>query len=197
MKLNLFNDRPQSIGCLRTGEIIVILNRQSKFDDYKGLDEKLYEKESFSTFFKITHILSFGIDSKNSISKDFIYNYFHNTPFFFDDISGIQSQFDIVNSELSNCILISENIREQYQIVHNKLIIGQYYVYYDDYFNSKKNENIGFVSLRFSNKKITIKIDNNGITFNDNVIKKFMGNQNFDIKIRENDLIFIYYYFDE
>jgi hypothetical protein len=140
-----------------------------------------------------------SIFEKNTINYtyNFIFNYFHNTPFFFDDISGIQSQFDIVNSELSNCILISENIREQYQIVHNKLIIGQYYVYYDDYFNSKKNENIGFVSLRFSNKKIKIKIDNNGITFNDNVIKKFMGNQNFDIKIRENDLIFIYYYFDE
>ena len=200
-KITLFNDRPQSGGVLKKGQIILLLNRKSTIDDWKGLCEPLYEIQSFDNYFKITHFVMFGnsIFEKNTINYNynFIFNYFHNTPFFFDDISGIQSQFDIVNSELSNCILISENIREQYQIVHNKLIIGQYYVYYDDYFNSKKNENIGFVSLRFSNKKITIKIDNNGITFNDNVIKKFMGNQNFDIKIRENDLIFIYYYFDE
>ncbi len=200
-KITLFNDRPQSGGVLKKGQFIILLNRKSITDDWKGLCEPLYEKESFETYFKLTHFIMLGntIFEKNTINYNynFIYNYFHNSPFFFSDISGIETQFDLFHSELSDCILVSENIREQYQIVHNKLIIGQYYVYFDDYFISKKNENIGFVSLRFSNKTIKIKIDNNGITFNDNVIKKFMGNQNFDIKIRENDLVFIYYYFDE
>ncbi len=200
-KITLFNDRPQSGGVLKKGQFILLLNRKSTVDDWKGLCEPLYEKQSFETYFKLTHFIMFGntIFEKNTMNYNynFIFNYFHNTPFFFNDISGIESQFDNVHSQLSECILVSENIREQYQIVHNKLIIGQYYVYYDDYFMNKKTENIGFVSLRFSNKKISIKIDNNGITFNDNVIKKIMGNQNFDIKIRENDLVFIYYYFDE
>ena len=201
MKLNLFNDRPQSIGCLRTGEIIVILNRQSKFDDYKGLDEKLYEKESFSTFFKITHILSFGIDSKNSISKDFIYNYFHNTPFLFKT----DKKFNNVNSVLNNVIISSKNIREKYQIINKDLIIVQFYVDYDEYFERDKNLKNGIVSIKtenLRNLKIKIKIDFNGIEYKDitnlNEQKKFLyGNSiDTDIKISNNDLVYVHFYLE-
>jgi hypothetical protein len=201
MKLNLFNDRPQSIGCLRTGEIIVILNRQSKFDDYKGLDEKLYEKESFSTFFKISHILSFGIDSKNSISKDFIYNYFHNTPFLFKT----DKKFNNVNSILNNVIISSKNIREKYQIINKDLIIVQFYVDYDEYFERDKNLKNGIVSIKtenLRNLKIKMKIDFNGIEYKDisNLYeqKKFLygNNINTNIKISNNDLVYVHFYLE-
>jgi hypothetical protein len=201
MKLNLFVDRPQSIGCLRTGEIIVILNRQSTGDDFKGLGEKLYENESLSTFFKISHILSFGIDSENSISKDFIYNYFHNTPFLFKT----EKKFNNVTSILDNVIISSKNIREKYQIVNKDLIIVQFYVDYDEYFERDKKLKNGIVSIKtenLRNLKIKIKIDFNGIEYKNisNLYeqKKFLygNNINTNIKISNNDFVYVHFYLE-
>ena len=201
MKLNLFNDRPQSIGCLRTGEIIVILNRQSTVDDWKGLSENLYENESLSNFFKITHILTFGIDSENTISKNFAYNYFHNTPFLFKT----EKKFDNVNSVLDNVIISSKNIREKYQIINKDLIIVQFYVDYDEFFERDKNLKNGIVSIRtenLRNLKIKIKIDFNGVEYMDissiNEQKKFLfdNNINTNIKISNNDLVFVHFYLE-
>ena len=140
------------------------------------------------------------IFEKKSINYNynFIFNYFHNNPFLFNDVSNLKTQFENIPSFLADSILISENIRTQYQIINKNLIIGQYYVFYEDYFNNNHSENVGFVSLRFNNKKIRIKVDNNGISINDNKFKKFLGgNQNYDFKIKENDMIFIYYYLNE
>ena len=201
-KISLFNDRPQSGGVLKKGQIILLLNRKSMNDDWRGMCEPLYEKESFETYFKLTHFMMFGnyIFEKKSINYNynFIFNYFHNNPFLFNDVSNLKTQFENIPSFLADSILISENIRTQYQIINKNLIIGQYYVFYEDYFNNNHSENVGFVSLRFNNKKIRIKVDNNGISINDNKFKKFLGgNQNYDFKIKENDMIFIYYYLDE
>ena len=201
MKLNLFVDRPQSIGCLRAGEIIVILNRQSTADDFKGLGEKLYENESFSTFFKISHILSFGIDSENSISKDFIYNYFHNTPFLFKT----EKKFNNVTSILDDVIISSKNIREKYQIVNKDLIIVQFYVDYDEYFERDKKLKNGIVSIKtenLRNLKIKMKIDFNGIEYKNisNLYeqKKFLygNNINTNIKISNNDFVYVHFYLE-
>ena len=154
-----------------------------------------------STFFKISHILSFGIDSENSISKDFIYNYFHNTPFLFKT----EKKFNNVTSILDNVIISSKNIKEKYQIVNKDLIIVQFYVDYDEYFERDKKLKNGIVSIKtenLRNLKIKIKIDFNGIEYKNisNLYeqKKFLygNNINTNIKISNNDLVYVHFYLE-
>lgn len=58
--ISIMNDRPQSGGVLRRGEIIIIQNRFSNIDDWKGLEEPLWEEESLEDFFSVKNYLIFN-----------------------------------------------------------------------------------------------------------------------------------------
>ena len=110
-----------------------------------------------------------------------------------------------MNSILNNVIISSKNIREKYQIINKDLIIVQFYVDYDEYFERDKNLKNGIVSIKtenLRNLKIKIKIDFNGIEYKDisNLYeqKKFLygNNINTNIKISNNDLVYVHFYLE-
>jgi len=62
--ITYLNDRSQSIGVMKKGEIIIIQNRHSYRDDWKGLEEIMKENHSFKTYFKLKSFLVFGGDER-------------------------------------------------------------------------------------------------------------------------------------
>ncbi len=62
------NDRSQSVGVMKPGQIIIIQNRNSYKDDWKGLEEVIHENNSFETYSKLKSYIVFGSD-ENLIRK--------------------------------------------------------------------------------------------------------------------------------
>ena len=194
-RVTIYNDRSQSASSMREGEIIIIYNRQSTRDDERGLGEKLYEWESSTNYFKISHIIKLGEYDYNF--NDFIYNYFHNSPAFF--ISN--NLFENVTSTLNKFIICSKNIRSNYQIIKD-IIIGEYFFEYkNDKYINKGIININGDIIKDFNVKI--KMDYKGIEYLDvnsfnNINKNFIiyqNNKNIQIKLNKNEFLFLYFYF--
>ena len=75
--LSLYNDRPQAGTSKEPAVIYMIMNRWSIRDDYKGLDERLYEPQSTSVKYDNKMIL---VINNNSKAKKIADDYF-NSPF--------------------------------------------------------------------------------------------------------------------
>ncbi len=96
--LNLFNDRSQSIGMIEKGEMITILNRNSKQSIWKGLEEPLFETDSGKTrygFFRTKHLVVLS----DNYSPNFVRNYFNNKPFMF--MEGVNYDSGIILSNFN------------------------------------------------------------------------------------------------
>lgn len=71
--ITIHSDRTQSGGVMEKGQIMLIHNRYTNLDDWKGLEEPLYEVDSFKGFFKITNYLIFNSGEKEQNSNDLFF----------------------------------------------------------------------------------------------------------------------------
>jgi hypothetical protein len=224
----MFNDRGQAGSALLPGSISLITQRLSYGNDQKGLPENLYEVESMENYdLRTTHFIMFGlnidndkIDYSNSNleiktnSLSFMFNYFNSAFIMFkiieeDNIDKlIKERNDKIKEYITKNIKISPDIRCHYEIIHNNLIIGIFFRYYNSYFdlNNKINDpDSGHIKLNFSDKpKFRIYHDNKGIKYN-----KIRGNIISPEKLQEyetpkyqsfslqtNEFLYIYFYLD-
>jgi hypothetical protein len=95
--ITVFTERSQSGGAMKQGEIMLLMNRYSKSDDWKGLNENLYEKISLNNHFRMTNWVTFSSFFKKSQIHDLI----HNRPTIFS--FGLVTQFK--NSEILSEVL--------------------------------------------------------------------------------------------
>ena len=133
--ITLINDRPQSMGVMKQGEFIAILNRYSKRDDWKGLDEPLLEKDS-SKYLQMKHYLAFG----NDFDRQHLRSIIHNKPTFFanKNLSG-----DDFKSKLNTIVKCSSYVDVNYHILNQNVFFVQFYNYHDFYFDRKDKNNEG------------------------------------------------------
>lgn len=68
--ISIHTDRTQSGGVMEKGQIMLIHNRYTNLDDWKGLEEPLYEVDSFKSFFKITNYIIFNSGEKEQNAND-------------------------------------------------------------------------------------------------------------------------------
>lgn len=71
--ISILTDRSQSGGLMQQGEIMLIHNRFSSLDDWKGLDESLYENNSLQDFFKVRNFIVFNSGKKEQNLDDIEY----------------------------------------------------------------------------------------------------------------------------
>ena len=174
-KVTIFNDRAQGGTGILPGSIILILQKMSYQDDKRGLMEGLYEKESMDSFnFKTTHLIVFGnsiFENKDDVNNNnkymnqktdllnFIYNYFNVGTFIFriqkenNTISTLELNKKVKenndlqsNNKINKYITISPDIRANYEIINNNLIIGEFFRYNNFYFNKDNNYTEGNIT---------------------------------------------------
>ena len=143
--------------------------------DNKGLVENLWETESMNySDFKTNHFILFGLNINNDKNNNklilkyktdilnFIYNFF-NTAILMFKIDNEGTQFEqkinennkIINNILDKYLKISPDIRSSYQVIHNNLIIGEYFRYNNYFFNINQNKSID-ISDEIDFGKITL-----------------------------------------
>ena len=151
--ITIFTERSQSGGAMKKGEIMLLMNRFSKNDDWKGLDENLYEKKSSDSFFRMKNIISFS----NFFDKKQIHDYIHSRPtiFSFGLNTTFLSNFLLkehifenfsFNSSISDILSHEECIVLSYHIISSKNILVQAYNNNDPYFGKNKACKINFKS---------------------------------------------------
>ena len=232
-KITIFNDRPQSGTGYQPGSIILILQRMSYGNDNKGLTESMYETESMNTNnFKTTHLIVFGINinkneykehSKYMIQKtnllNFIYNYMNTATLLFQIFDNnstfieLKDKFtrdnELKNKMINEYLKISPDIRANYELINNNLIIGEYFRYNNYFFNIDNNENndipFGTILMNFEhNPKFKIYYDKTGINYNkkdgnivNNDIKsKLFSPKSEKLTLQNNEFLYIYFYLE-
>ena len=192
--LSLYVDRPESGGCLRKGEIMLLIQRNSLFDDNKGIGTSNYENESCQIYFRVTHFLMFGNsifyhDKYGIDTQKFMNNYFHSS-FFFGQTTR---DFSIIN-ELKESFILSKNINCFFDIIHEKLIIVQFYFDYDYYFTNSYNIEGGVVTIAFNKLMIkNIRFDGTGILCEDGGKKFLSTNVEKSFRLNKNGFLFVYF----
>lgn len=156
--ITIFTERSQSGGVMKQGEIMLLMNRFSKSDDWKGLGENLYEKISMNNLFRMRNWITFS----SNFNKRQIYDYIHNRPTMFsfsllnnfknDSIlkDFILEQFSI-ESYLNKIISSDPCIVLNYHILSKNEILVQAYNVNDPYFTSEKSCLIHFRPILFIN----------------------------------------------
>lgn len=128
--LSLFNDRAQSVGSLREGELIAIINRYSQVDDWKGLDQSLFEEASMKYLSEKHYVVI-----SNKFDQDLIRNYLHNKPSYFvtmvnNKLRQPKQLLAIMNSSnksiVSQLIEHSPNVVLNFHILNSKNILVQF-----------------------------------------------------------------------
>ena len=232
-KITIFNDRPQSGTGYQPGSIILILQRMSYGSDNKGLSESMYETESMNTNnFKTTHLIVFGINinkneykeySKYKIQKtnllNFIYNYmntatllfqiFDNNSTFIELNDKFSRDNELKNKMINEYLKISPDIRANYELINNNLIIGEYFRYNNYFFNIDNHENndipFGTILMNFDHSpKFKIYYDKTGINYNKkdgNIVNSDIKSKLFSPKsekltLENNEFLYIYFYFE-
>ena len=228
-KITLFTDRPQGGSGFLPGSVSLTLQRMSYGTDNKGLTENMYEKESMkSDDFRTTHLIVFGnrinkyLNEKNKYLEyktsllNLVYNYMNKAVVMFrirgnsdDNLNNkFKEQNELINNNMNKYLTFSEDIRANYEIINDNLIIGQYFRYNNYIFNSNNlkidNDNFGIIKLDFpNNTKFKIYCDKTGISyrtrqekmFSDEMLKEFKEPKNQSISLKYNEFIFIYFYF--
>ena len=228
-KITLFTDRPQGGSGFLPGSVSLTLQRMSYGTDNKGLTENMYEKESMkSDDFRTTHLIVFGnrinkyLNEKNKYLEyktsllNLAYNFMNKAVVMFrikgngdDNLNNkFKEQNELINNNINKYLTFSEDIRANYEIINDNLIIGQYFRYNNYIFNSNNlkidNDNFGIIKLDFpNNTKFKIYCDKTGISyrtrqekmFSDEMLKEFKEPKNQSISLKYNEFIFIYFYF--
>ena len=113
-----------------------------------------------------------------------------------------------IKEYLTKNIEISPDLRCHYELIHNKLVIGIFYRYYNSYFdfNNQINQSVsGFIKFYFKNKpKFRIYHDNKGIEFkkkrediiDEERLKQFKILKEQSFFLEPNEFIYIYFYLD-
>ena len=143
--ITIFTERSQSGGVMKQGEIMLLMNRFSKSDDWKGLNENLYEKISLNSLFRMKNWISFS----SHFNKRQVYDYIHNRPTIFSfsllnefkntSLLGefVSEQFSI-ESYLNNIIISDPCIVLNYHILSKSEVFVQAYNFNDPYFTSER-----------------------------------------------------------
>ena len=230
-KITLFTDRPQGGSGFLPGSVSLSLQRMSYGTDNKGLTESIYENESMKNDnFRTTHLIVFGnrinkyLNEKNKYMEyktnllNLVYNYMNKAVVLFR-IKGegdnylnnkIKEENDLINNNINKYLFFSEDIRANYEIINDNLIIGQYFRYNNYIFNSNNlkndnNDNFGIININFpSDTKFKIYCDKTGINykirhekmFSDEMLKEFKEPKNQSFSLKYNEFIFIYFYFE-
>ena len=145
-----------------------------------------------------------------------VYNYMNKATLLFEIKENdnnldakIKETNDLINNNINKYLTFSSDIRASYEIINENLIIGQYFRYNNYIFNSKElttddNDNNGNIKLNFEkDSKFKIYWDKTGInytlkekkTFNEDILKQFKEPKNQTISLKNNEFIFIYFYF--
>ena len=163
------------------------------------------ERHSNNNYFKVSHVIQFG----NSIFKDdnfgmktksFFYNYYHNSPLMLKMEKN--DKVNTIKSNLNEMYKVTENIRQNFQVVNDKIIIIQFYADEDYYFMNNK-DSTGMITLL--NKKlqgVNILVDFNGVqslnldTLNNmQQFPEFFKTNTQTIALKQNEFAFVYFYF--
>ena len=214
--VTIFNDRPQAGTGLLPGSIILVIQRMSYGTDEKGLDETMYEQESMKSYdFRTTHFILFGSNSgqKQFDLINFIFEYFNSASLFFkiEKENNLQTKLDGKNKPtigmFNQNIKTSPDIRSSYQLINDNLVIGEYFRYNNEIYNSNKvdENNFGNISVNFpDNAKFKIFYDETGVNYNVkynnnniNSYPKLLEPKNHLFKIEKNAFLYIYFYFKE
>ena len=225
-KITLFTDRPEGGSGFLPGSVSLTLQRKSYGSDNKGLNENMKEDESMeSDEFITTHLIIFGNNINKCINKEhrymehktnllnLVYNYMNKATLLFKIIESgndLKGQFkqtnDLINNSINKYLTYSWDIRANYEIINNNLIIGQYFRYNNYIFNTLEDNDkkFGTINLNFeTNVKFKIYFDKTGINyklkdskmFSDDILMKFKEPKNQSISLHFNEFIFIYFYF--
>ena len=121
----------------------------------------MYEVESMENYdLRTTHFIMFGLNVDNERSDysnsnletktnslSFMYNFF-NSAFIMFKITEeqnidkvIKERNDKIKEDITKNIQISSDIRCHYELVHNNLVIGIFFRYYNSYFDFNKTVN--------------------------------------------------------
>ena len=226
--VTMFNDRPQAGSAILPGSVSLITQRMSYGSDGKGLNENLYEVESMENYdLRTTHFIMFGLNIDNerndysnsnletkTNSLSFMYNFF-NSAFIIFKINeeqnidkSIKERNDKIKEEITKNIKISSDIRCHYELVHNKLVIGIFFRYYNNYFDFNKEINgadSGSIKFNFSeNPKFKIYYDNKGIDYNmikgdvvnKDKLKEYKIPKDQSFSLEPNEFLYIYFYLE-
>ena len=231
-KVTIFNDRAQGGTGFLPGSIILILQRMSYGSDNKGLIENMYETESMNTnTFTTTHLIVFGTkinkyqkENNNNFKYmmqktdtiNFVYNYLNVATLLFKLNSSNILEYaqkanmnnELIKTEINKYLLISPDIRANYEVIKNNLIIGIYFRYNNYFFNMDDNEykhkSFGKISLNFNeDPKFKIYYDKTGINYftkNEEIFglafkNKLMEPKDISLTLENNEFLYIYYYF--
>ena len=226
--ITMFNDRPQAGSAILPGSISLITQRMSYGSDGKGLSENLYEVESMENYdLRTTHFIMFGLNVDNERSDysnsnletktnslSFMYNFF-NSAFIMFKITEeqnidkvIKERNDKIKEDITKNIQISSDIRCHYELVHNNLVIGIFFRYYNSYFDFNKtvnDSNSGKIQFNFSeNPKFRIYHDNKGIDYNiirgdvvnKDKLKEYQIPKDQSFSLEPNEFLYIYFYLE-
>ena len=230
-KVTLFTDRPQGGTGYLPGSVSLSLQRMSYGTDNKGLQENMREDESMrKDDFRTTHLVIFGnninkikdkankyMESKTTL-LNLVYNYMNKATILFEikeskkDLDDkIKESNDLINNNINKYLTFSWDIRANYEIINNNLIIGQFFRYNNNIFNNKDLEvddkKFGIISLNFEGDvKFKIFYDKTGINyktkneggskmFSNDILSLFKEPKNQSISLKNNEFVFIYFYF--
>ena len=227
--VTIFTDRAEGGTGYLPGSVSLSLQRMSYGSDNKVMNENMHEDESMrGDDFITTHLVIFGKNinqGKNKGNKymemktdtlNMIYNYLNKATILFkikpdneNDIKEkIEKNNEANNNAINKYISISWDIRANYEIINDKLIIGQYFRYNNYIFNSdnmKEDDTVfGLIKLNFEEgTKFKVYWDKTGYSyktktdkmFSDEILKQFKEPKDINISLKYNEFIFIYYYF--
>jgi hypothetical protein len=149
--ITMFTERSQSGGVMKQGEMMLLMNRFSKSDDWKGLEENLYEKISLNSRFRMRNWVTLS----THFNKRQIYDHIHNRPtiFSFSLLNEFKNNTllrDFLSEQFSNesylnkIISIDACIVLNYHILSKNKILVQAFNSNDPYFTSEKECMIHF-----------------------------------------------------
>ena len=230
-RVTIFTDRAQGGTGYLPGSLILVIQKMSYTSDNRGLIENMYEIESMNNEnFKTTHFIVFGnninkINEKNEnnymIQKtdliNFIYNYFNTATIMFkiNNINKImeiedkmKKENNVIDDLINKYLIISPDIRSNFELINNNLIIGEFFRYNINYFNKNNNkeynESFGTISMNFNNDaKFKIYYDKTGLYYNkkeeslsEEIKDKLKSPNNLKLSIERNEFLYIYFYFE-
>lgn len=228
-KITLFTDRPQGGTGYLPGSVSLSLQRKSYGSDNKGLNENMLEDESMERDdFRTSHLVIFGNRINKGINKgknlymeyktnllNLVYNFMNKATLMFklrDSGNNLNEKIkeynDQINNSINKYLTYSWDIRANYEIINEFLIIGQFFRYNNYLFNNKflkqDDNNFGTISLKFEGD-VNFKIywDKTGVNyklrggkiFDDEILKEFKEPKNQSISLKNNEFVFIYFYF--
>ena len=198
--ITVFTDKPQSGGALNEGEIMLLIDRNSKQDDGKGIGCINFEQHSSRSFFKVGHIVMFGNsiytgekDVNGVLAKKFVYNYYHNVPFV---VNGIEKKIWNERSAWDEVFKVSERVIRKVQVVKENIVVVQFYCDYDWYFMGDvgKECTVEVELERRKGRKIRVVEDGNGLNKIREVLNGEEKGDSGDRKytLMNNEFLFVY-----